>query len=728
MMWSWRKVLRSIGTFVFLMRVLALMALVVLVGTFLSEMVVILPAYYTSDSLFQNGLTQMAKQAVQIGTLASLAAILAFTARLTLSMSTPKIVGFHAFTYALHFLNAFPFFISTVVACFIQAKSDCKPGEHQCSRLLLACDVVGLVSARLARLDLVACLLFASRGMTWIYCGTNGSLGYAEAMPVHRAAGAWCAAMSFSHSVAYMAFYLFQDGELGHAFKYDLLPISREGLVNFFGISAAVVLLPMLVLASPMVRRTAYHAFQIAHVPLSLLFVVLCALHDLPILLFATPGLVEWLLGRSSSTSPSLAKAKIIEGTSGPWVEITIEHNQKYNRYGSMLAPRGEWVSLRILPLGREMHPLSLTASDCSDDDHNDNKFTAIISAKAGDWSRRLAHLARTDLAHDGFQVEVDGPYPFGGGWALQHESTATLLIAGGTGVTGWLPILNAIRSNHRATSKEYCYANMKCHLVWCVHDEADYRALAKRLPPLVAVTVFVTQSADVAMPTSSDIRIDAENAYDGVEGAQTTATDSPRTDNIDAGMNVVALVSLVTTLVGLLTVYYSEKYAYSARTSARSLLEYAINGRLVPILFFLACMAVLSVSGKRAALICAELIERGQRKVDGSVSSEDHSELPILHSRLSSLLTLPSTTMTRTHHGPSESLGSVIIRLGRPNIDELIHDAASSLDMHKRLIIAACGPPALVTSVQAGVAKAKRECNHRYGAHIQFCGSDSIW
>ena len=162
---------------------------------------------------------------------------------------------------------------------------------------------------------------------------------------MHRAAGAWCAAMSFSHSVAYMAFYLFQDG---HAFKYDLLPISREGseginrngLVNFFGISAAVVLLPMLVLASPMVRRTAYHAFQIAHVPLSLLFVVLCALHDLPILLFATPGLVEWLLGRSSSTSPSLAKAKIIEGTSGPWVEITIEHNQKYNRYGSMLAPR----------------------------------------------------------------------------------------------------------------------------------------------------------------------------------------------------------------------------------------------------------------------------------------------------------------------------------------------------------------------------------------------------
>ncbi|XRB13299.1 ferric reductase [Pseudoscourfieldia marina] len=137
----------------------------------------------------------------------------------------------------------------------------------------------------------------------------------------------------------------------------------------------------------------------------------------------------------------------------------------------------------------------------------------------------RLAHLARTDLAHDGFQDEVDGPYPFGGGWALQHESTATLLIAGGTGVTGWLPILNAIRSNHRATSKEYCYANMKCHLVWCVHDEADYRALAKRLPPLVAVTVFVTQSADVAMPTSSDIRIDAENAYDGVEGAQTTVT-----------------------------------------------------------------------------------------------------------------------------------------------------------------------------------------------------------
>ena len=141
-----------------------------------------------------------------------------------------------------------------------------------------------------------------------------------------------------------------------------------------------------------------------------------------------------------------------------------------------------------------------------------------LLSARAGDWSKALAALApppgstvsggtasgsgsaATGSAASGiatscsaasgyFEVELDGPYPFGGGdWALAPETArglrshlrgrlgrgprgrhplgrgphgeppALLLLAGGTGVSGWLPGLAARRPGGR-----------RPHLVWCV-------------------------------------------------------------------------------------------------------------------------------------------------------------------------------------------------------------------------------------------------------------------
>ena len=54
----------------------------------------------------------------------------------------------------------------------------------------------------MARLDLGASLLLADGESAWVL-GAAG-IGYAEAMPMHRVTGWWCAGQSVLHSFAYM--------------------------------------------------------------------------------------------------------------------------------------------------------------------------------------------------------------------------------------------------------------------------------------------------------------------------------------------------------------------------------------------------------------------------------------------------------------------------------------------------------------------------------------------
>ena len=60
--------------------------------------------------------------------------------------------------------------------------------------------------------------------------------------------------------------------------------LNRLGLVNFMGVVAIAVCGPLALSARPLVRRRCYHAFRRLHMPVALLFVTCCALHDLPIL------------------------------------------------------------------------------------------------------------------------------------------------------------------------------------------------------------------------------------------------------------------------------------------------------------------------------------------------------------------------------------------------------------------------------------------------------------
>ena len=175
-----------------------------------------------------------------------------------------------------------------------------------CDYLGVVLNAVGLVSAKLARLDLGICLLLATRGGSSLMFGATG-LGFPEAIPLHRAAGWWCSGQTALHSVAYMLFYLYEGGLRGlwlNCFPASLPnndqtgEFNTLGLVNGLGLAGFIFSLAIVVSALPWVRRRYYNVFQRLHLAVAGLFVIFCALHDLPIMFFALPGLAGWYLER----------------------------------------------------------------------------------------------------------------------------------------------------------------------------------------------------------------------------------------------------------------------------------------------------------------------------------------------------------------------------------------------------------------------------------------------
>ena len=89
-------------------------------------------------------------------------------------------------------LNVVAVLAAVVATPWFMISENCPvaPDEGGCPYLAIVLDAVGLISARLARLDLGICLLLATRGEgAWLLGATGGVLGYAEAISLHRAAG-----------------------------------------------------------------------------------------------------------------------------------------------------------------------------------------------------------------------------------------------------------------------------------------------------------------------------------------------------------------------------------------------------------------------------------------------------------------------------------------------------------------------------------------------------------
>lgn len=665
-----------------------------------------------------------------------------------------------------------------------------------CDDLAVGLDTVGLITARLARFNLGLSLLLATRGKSgWLARATGGWLGLPEAVPLHRAAGWWCAGHSAVHSVAYISFYPWTGGLTSlwrNVFPVSLPPpggMNTLGLVNFFGLLAFVALMMLAITALPFVRARYYHVFQRLHLPFAVLFVICCALHDLPILLFSVPGIADWYLGwrstRRGNRSQALpAKAKRLACTSGPWIELTVDCRNTSllgaaQRAGRVPAPRGEWALVRVAALGRESHPLSVVMSA-------DGTLSALVTARAGDWSGQLAALSDTEDGDGGStcEVEIIGPFAAGGGdWSLSEEP-ALLLLAGGTGVFGWLP---SMRDANECTCRQV-------HLVWCVKTEADYRALANMLPPKsagVRVTIFVT-GADVTgadVNTTPGAEDDVESggrisevsepghkppsgaAGDGATGSSyqvvpplpdrrlsrenqvVAPTQGSRLADVgDGGDDGSSLawvwVSFLATAAGLTVGFWGWAYMKTELLAeSDTLVGYTMFKRSLPIVLTLASVGVATILGSyftKRSLRAGDWCAAAMASSKGALH-HDHQEKVGLISNDSFAINDTDTNgqvAPKLMPRPPEADGTQAgeddepcahheVRAGRPNLAALVRSAAAEAativqqDGKVRLVVATCGPPGLVEATHTAVGSVRKE-----GSPVDLChsGADSNW
>ena len=115
--------------------------------------------------------------------------------------------------------------------------------------------------------------------------------------------------------------------------------------------------------------------------------------------------------------------------------------------------------------------------------------LTTIVSANSGDWSKCVATLAESAKQH--FKVEIEGPFPTGGGhWSWessklkQNKHCYSLLVVQGC----------------MGGCQDFAIASISgrpCHLIWCVKSKGDYHALKYQLPCVVhiGVTIYITRS-----------------------------------------------------------------------------------------------------------------------------------------------------------------------------------------------------------------------------------------
>ena len=60
----------------------------------------------------------------------------------------------------------------------------------------------------------------------------------------------------------------------------------------------------------------------------------------------------------------------------------------------------------------------------------------------------------------------------------------------------------------------------------------------------------------------------------------------------------------------------------------------------------------------------------------------------------------------------------------GRPDLEALVRTAATAAASTGRLVVAACGPPALVEAARKAVAAARKGSD----VHLEFTGTDPRW
>lgn len=354
-------------------------------------------------------------------------------------------------------------------------------------------DTLGIISGRASVVYLGMLLLATSRRSALL---NFHGFGYLDLIAFHKSAGWWCIAMGTIHSVAYLLFYLIEDGlqrvwsacfPTAQCFRDGVWKpcLNTLGLVNFAGVVGFVVGLILAVYSREHVRRTMYERFYVIHVVMGSLFVIFVALHDYATILLAFAGGAfyghdRWVAWRSRTISSEVTAETICQSSSSNIVCLTWQAtaNQEF-------MPGSRWVYLRVEgKLAPEWHPFSIMQVR--------DRYHLLIKG-LGDWSSSLCNLIASG---ENLRIQTEGPFGRAA-HMLNKQSHALLLVAGGVGISPFVDLLcNASKDTlswHKIT------------LVWAVrrHEYDGFSAVIdlESLSCIAEISVYITSQESLVAP-----------------------------------------------------------------------------------------------------------------------------------------------------------------------------------------------------------------------------------
>lgn len=335
---------------------------------------------------------------------------------------------------------------------------------------------------------------------------------YQSFLFLHRWVGHIILIQSIVHTIGWVVI----EAALYQPQPEDWNSVAAELYIQW-GFVALGLLVLLWVLALPLgIRLTGYEVFRKVHYVLAMVYIGAIIGHWEQLQCFLIPGILLWFFDRMCRLVrtallhyqwlPSKrkwgfesAQARMLywaDENAGAVVRLDFEHAQQPWEVGQhfyLCFPESSiWQS-------HPMTPLSLPVADES----GRVKHSYVIRAKKGE-TKKLAQIAAAAMRHEEkapagektTRVIMTGPYGVDMTSDLTPE-TNVICIAGGTGITFVLPVLQKLV---RENPKRGC--TRKINLVWAVRRDADVQWVEKELEEIqdagckqgVNVDVYVTR------------------------------------------------------------------------------------------------------------------------------------------------------------------------------------------------------------------------------------------
>ncbi|KAF8527870.1 iron reductase [Hysterangium stoloniferum] len=299
----------------------------------------------------------------------------------------------------------------------------------------------------LAIAQLPAIFLFATKnGILSVLLGR----GYEKLNFLHR----WAGRFLFLSVTIHGSLWIHNDRTAGT----PIIGSEKETLgVAAYGILGIIVLSSL-----PFVRKFAYQAFFIIHVLGYVSFFVVISYHTL----YAVPWIFAPLAFYGLDLFVRMIRLRIKDAVLvAVDNEMTLIH--VHNCDGGWIA--GQHVQLRVFFSGRmfESHPLTILNSPSPTSCTSSGEL--ILGARVcGDWTRALNDVARLgEKQNVHVNVMIDGPY--GGSTVDIGEYDTALLVAGGSGITFTLGLLDDIVGRVVNLKRSGGERTTRIEFVWCI-------------------------------------------------------------------------------------------------------------------------------------------------------------------------------------------------------------------------------------------------------------------